>query len=81
MNILESADRHENLKYVMAVRMYEIMLNLSSEISQINFYDTHKTITTSLTHPLTHGAVPFLRSGQLCSYSRTSQHFMEPEGG
>jgi hypothetical protein len=29
---------------------------------------------------LTHGAEPFLRSRQLCSYSRTSQNFMEPEG-
>jgi hypothetical protein len=28
----------------------------------------------------THGAEPFLRSHQLCSYSRTSQHFMEPKG-
>jgi hypothetical protein len=28
---------------------------------------------------LTHGAEPFLRSCQLCSYSRTSQHFMKPE--
>jgi hypothetical protein len=27
-----------------------------------------------------HGAEPFLRSCQLCSYSRTSQHFMEPGG-
>jgi hypothetical protein len=26
-----------------------------------------------------HGSEPFLRSRQLCSYSRTSQHFMEPE--
>jgi hypothetical protein len=31
------------------------------------------------THALTHGAEHFLRSCQLCSYSRTSQHFMEPE--
>jgi hypothetical protein len=31
-------------------------------------------------HSLTHGAEPFLRSCQLCSYSRTSQHFMEPGG-
>jgi hypothetical protein len=30
--------------------------------------------------PLTHGAEPFLRSYQLCTYSTTSQHFMEPEG-
>jgi hypothetical protein len=29
---------------------------------------------------LTYGAEPFLRICQLCSYSRTSQHFMEPEG-
>jgi hypothetical protein len=29
---------------------------------------------------ITRGAEPFLRSRQLCSYSRTSQHFMEPEG-
>ncbi|PNF27333.1 hypothetical protein B7P43_G02766, partial [Cryptotermes secundus] len=29
---------------------------------------------------LTHGAEPFLRRRTLCSYSRTSQHFMEPEG-
>jgi hypothetical protein len=29
---------------------------------------------------LTYGAEPFLRSCQLCSHSRTSQHFIEPEG-
>jgi hypothetical protein len=29
------------------------------------------------THSLTHGPEPFLRSRQLCSYSRASQHFME----
>jgi hypothetical protein len=29
---------------------------------------------------LTYGAGPFLRRRQLCSYSRISQHFMEPEG-
>jgi hypothetical protein len=38
------------------------------------------TLTHSLTHSLTHGAEPFLRSSQLCSYSRTSQRFIEPEG-
>jgi hypothetical protein len=30
-------------------------------------------------HSLTHGAEPLLRSRQLSSHSRTSQHFMEPE--
>jgi hypothetical protein len=34
---------------------------------------------SSLSHSLTHGAEPFLRSRQLCRYSRTSQHFMEAE--
>jgi hypothetical protein len=34
----------------------------------------------SLIHSLTHEAEPFLRSCQLCSYSRTSKNFMEPEG-
>jgi hypothetical protein len=28
---------------------------------------------------LTHGAEPFLRSRELFSHSRTSQHFIEPE--
>jgi hypothetical protein len=31
-------------------------------------------------YSLTHGAEPYLRSFQLCSYSRTSQHFMQPGG-
>jgi hypothetical protein len=29
---------------------------------------------------LLHGLEPFLRCHHLCSYSRTSQHFMEPKG-
>jgi hypothetical protein len=33
-----------------------------------------------ITYLLTYGAEPFFRSCQLCSCSRTSQHFMEPEG-
>jgi hypothetical protein len=33
-----------------------------------------------ITYLLTHGAEPFLRSRQFCSYSRISQHFMEPGG-
>jgi hypothetical protein len=34
----------------------------------------------SVSQSFTHRAKPFLRSCQLCSYSRTSQHFMEPKG-
>jgi hypothetical protein len=33
----------------------------------------------TVTYLLTHGAEPFLRNCQLCSHSRTSQRFMEPE--
>jgi hypothetical protein len=36
--------------------------------------------TYLLTYLLTYGALPFLRSCQLCSQSGTSQHFKEPEG-
>jgi hypothetical protein len=36
-------------------------------------------ISVKMLHLLTHGAELFLRSRQLCSHSRTSQHFMEPE--
>jgi hypothetical protein len=39
-----------------------------------------KYISCHLTYLLTHDVEPFLRSRQLCSHSRTSQHFMEPEG-
>jgi hypothetical protein len=31
-------------------------------------------------HLLTHWSEPFFRRSQFCSYSRISQHFMEPEG-
>jgi hypothetical protein len=38
------------------------------------------TIIKSQQHLLTYGAEPFLRSCKLCSHSRTSQDFMQPEG-
>jgi hypothetical protein len=40
----------------------------------------HVTFCHNMVTAITHGAEPFLRSRQLWSYSRTSQHFMEPEG-
>jgi hypothetical protein len=50
---------------------FEVMASVSVHIFLIACHHSHS---------LTHGAEPFLRSRQLCSYSRTSQHFMEPEG-
>jgi hypothetical protein len=69
---------------------YTINTTLHADINwfSLNFvrYPIYrKMFQTKVTHfngirSLTHGAEPFLRSRQLCSYSRTSQHFMEPEG-
>jgi hypothetical protein len=39
-----------------------------------------RSISSALINMFTHRAEPFLRSRQLCSYSRTSKHFMEPDG-
>jgi hypothetical protein len=52
------------------------------KIAFIRKYVNHRRVCrgVNLTHSLTHAAEPFLRSCQLCSYSRTSQHFMEPGG-
>jgi hypothetical protein len=41
---------------------------------------TSKKMNSFYTNYLFHGAEPFLKSRQLCSYSRTSQHFMDCEG-
>jgi hypothetical protein len=48
----------------------QLILAYSSNVP--NKYHNHH-------HHRHHGAEPFLRSRQLCSYSRFSQHFMEPE--
>jgi hypothetical protein len=52
-----------------------ILVDDNTDIHQYYVLNYH-----SLTHSLTHGVEPFLKSSQLCSYSRTSQHFTEPEG-
>jgi hypothetical protein len=65
-------------------------LSQSSAVSSCNSHTTNRS--TFIKHPIIrrysvsiltnrlHGAGRFLRSRQLCSYSRTSRHFMEPEG-
>jgi hypothetical protein len=45
-----------------------------------NLLSSHLLSEIIKIHSLTLGAEPFLRSRQLCSHSRASQHFMEPEG-
>jgi hypothetical protein len=60
---------------------------VSSSKKLINIYHTTRRhiiedsgLHTHHYYLFTHGAEPFWRSRQLCSYSRISQHFMEPEG-
>jgi hypothetical protein len=58
------------------------LTSLGQNISSLNYRHTihinsHFSETAYL---LTYGAEPFLRSCQLCSHSRNSQHFMKPEG-
>jgi hypothetical protein len=55
------------------LKMENILTSFSSKIRL-------SWISYKFTHSFTHGAEPFLRSRQLCSYTRISQHFMEPEG-
>jgi hypothetical protein len=55
--------------------LHQVMFKYISVITELSVNMSH--ITYSL---ITHEAEPYLRSCQLCSYSRTSQHFMEPEG-
>jgi hypothetical protein len=43
-------------------------------------YRVLTSVDPVIPHSLIHGAEPFLRSRQLCSYSRNSEHFMESEG-
>jgi hypothetical protein len=61
------------LNYYQAGRPYQLHFRVAG-FSVRDAVDSMSTVT------LTHGAEPFLRSRQLCSYSRTSQHFMETEG-
>jgi hypothetical protein len=50
----------------------------------LGYTQSERKIWTNFGHEfhvtITHRADPFFRSRQLCSYSRRSQHFMEPEG-
>jgi hypothetical protein len=56
------------------VQVYVIRSFTSSSEACCNF------MYTSILCSLCTYLLPFLRSSQLCSHSRTSQHFMEPEG-
>jgi hypothetical protein len=57
-----------------------ISLLISKLSASIRVEENENTSILDIIHSLTHGAEPFLRSCQLCSRSRSSQSFMEPEG-
>ena len=52
----------------------------SAYYAGISIFNNLPSNLKGLTYLLTHGAEPFWRNRQFCSYSRISQHFMEPEG-
>jgi hypothetical protein len=55
-------------------------LHFAADSNARGTYNIHSSYSHHLScHSLTHGAETFLRSCQLSSHSRTSQHFMEPE--
>jgi hypothetical protein len=70
----ETPQRKFTLKTV-TIMFAEILKNLQHYM----WYVPKTWSNTLYNHSLNHGAEPSLRSRQLCSYSKTSQHLMEPE--
>jgi hypothetical protein len=73
-------------KFVRTFQLYPVyFLHLQNrnrkpfQLRHIHGITTQQT-TEAHMYLLTYGAEPSLRSRKLCSHSRTSQHFMEPEG-
>jgi hypothetical protein len=55
-----------------------MLMNDHTEMTNVSFFIC--IISFLLTYLLTSRAEPFFRSYQMCSHSRTSHNFMEPEG-
>jgi hypothetical protein len=60
----------------MCLLFIHVFIATTTKIHQSTTHAVHKL---NYTYLLTYGAESFLRSCQLCSHSRTSQHFTEPE--
>jgi hypothetical protein len=73
---------HKLVKYwIMCIEMQEgYVQKLCTCVMYCCCVNFNKCIAPIFWLTLTYGAEPFLRSCQLCSHSRTSQHLMEPEG-
>jgi hypothetical protein len=86
-NINIYANETDNYFYLIHYLIFSYLVNGACKV---HYACSHESINKphpenlnadhTLLSSLTHGAEPFLRSFQLCSYSRTSQHFMEPGG-
>jgi hypothetical protein len=71
----------KQIQYVNRIRKKIFFRNLKWNQKALNkIWKSLCNTTGKLTYLITYGAEPFLRSRQFCSPSRTSQHFMEPEG-
>jgi hypothetical protein len=73
-----SAERDKTVDFVSYSVHLKMEAEPTSETQQLKLTRMVKTIQNN--NLLTYGTEPFLRSCQLCSPSRTPQHFMEPEG-
>jgi hypothetical protein len=62
--------------------LFEVTENIPVMLDNASYEDVRYRLLSAVKSHLTNfnGAEPFLRSRQLCSYSRISEHFMEPEG-
>jgi hypothetical protein len=76
---IETEENHEKTQVKIACFQAEIW-TASSEIRSRIATQSAVEITDEGNIIITHGAGPFLKSRQLCSYSRNSQHSMELEG-
>jgi hypothetical protein len=79
-NIAYRTDNEILQWYAYAERAEENSITMFNFLYIISRICTEGIINAEVTYLLTYGAEPFLRSCQLCSPSRTPQHFMEPEG-
>jgi hypothetical protein len=84
MDIRLAKNRCESLKtstaIIFKITARDAQNTQRASFSEADFFsEVNLIILQQLWKLLTQGAEPFLRSCQLCSYSRTSQHFTEPK--
>jgi hypothetical protein len=72
---IQSAVNYHQLSFILT--LFHVA---STQRQDQQSFKTTPGIIEDNTSLITHGAEPFFRRYQLCSYSRNSQHFREPKG-